>query len=166
MNQYHVTAETDMSEEYSGTVTQEFERPDPPRIDSVLIKVLERGKRMPKMFPVNKLEAVRYWQTMQDPPKQETEHVEWQSNPKHKDGGFWRSPYIDRLAFTLKKFLSMDSPRQFFIIENIEKGCSWRGDGITFYKRVIEETARMKTMGKDEYIKEAKRAASRYGVNI
>jgi len=31
---------------------------------------------------------------------------------------------------------------------------------------VIEETARMKEMGKDQYIQEAKRAASRVGVNL
>jgi len=152
--------------EYSHEETQEFERPDPPQVDAMLISIISKARRKPKMFPVNMLDAAIYWKSKQEPPNEATERVEWQSAPKHREGGFWRSPYIDRVAFSLQKFLSMDSPRQFFIIENIDKGCAWRGDGIGFYRRVIEETAKMKEMGKDEYIGNAIKEARKVGVNI
>ena len=150
----------------SEDTNQDFERPEHPRIEAVLIKILERGKRMPKMFPENKLEAANFWISKQEPPKEEREAVEWQSNPKHRDGGFWKSPYIDRLAFTLKKFLALGSPRQFFVIENIDKGCPWRGDGIDFFKMVVQEHQKMQEMGADEYISKAKVTARGYLPNL
>ena len=155
-----------MNDEYDNSETTDLERPDAPRIDAVLIALLEKRKRKPKMFPANLLEASKYWQSIQEPPNEERERVEWQSAPKAKDGGFWRCPYIDRLKFTLQKFLILDSPRQFFVIENIEKGCVWRGDDISFFKRVIEEHEKMKKMEKDEYIASAIKQASKVGLNV
>jgi len=155
-----------MTDEYDHTETKELQRPDPPQIDSILISILDKSKRKPRMFPVNRLEAAQYWKSKQEPPNEATERVEWQSAPKHREGGFWRSPYIDRVAFTLKRFLALDSPRQFFVIENIDKGCAWRGDGIGFFKMVIQEHKRMQEMGADEYINKAKVTAHGYLPNL
>ncbi|GAH88277.1 unnamed protein product [marine sediment metagenome] len=94
------------------------------------------------MFPVDNLEAVNYWRELMEKPNEHTEAVEWIHT---KNGGEWKTPYIDRMVYTLKKFLALSETHQAFIIDGIEnKNTPWRGDDIDMYKMVLEETQKMR----------------------
>lgn len=100
------------------------------------------GKRRPKMFPVDNLEASNYWRQLMEPPNEHTEAIDWVHT---KSGGHWHAPYIDRMVYTLKRFMAMTHVEQVFIIDGIEnKNCPWRGDSIDMYKMILEEEQKMR----------------------
>jgi len=117
-----------------------------PVLEEILINILQRqrdhGKRRPVMFPIDNLDAVNYWRGLMEPANDHSEDVEWVHTQK---GGEWKTPYIDRMVYTLKKFMGLSNTHQAFIIDGIEnKNTPWRGDDIDMYKSILEETQKMR----------------------
>ena len=117
-------------------------RPPPPKLDMELQTVLHRHKgHWPRMFPRDPFEAADLWEAMQEPPK-DRERPEWIPLGTKTDphAGSWQTPYIDRLRYNLRVFLSHTPNDQAFIAEMIRAGYPWRGDKLDFYREVIKNT--------------------------
>ena len=108
----------------------------------VLQKILrnhsDKNRRRPKMFPNTVREAAQYWLDHQAPPDDHKEAVK--EIRVNGDLVAYETPYHDRVARTLKKFLALKEIHQEFIIEAIENGCPWRGDEIWSYKDIVRES--------------------------
>ena len=56
----------------------------------------------------------------------------------------WKSPYVDRLRYTLTAFLQLAKDFQGLIISAAEDGIFWRGDTKEFFLAVLGEHDMMK----------------------
>ena len=72
----------------------------------------------------------------------EREKPEWisKSTPTNPNAGGWQTPYIDRVLYTLRKFLTLIPNDQAFVADMIRAGYPWRGDDLPFYREVIKNT--------------------------
>lgn len=69
-------------------------------------------------------------------------------------------PYIDRLAYCLRRFLALPGPYQIEIVIGVTEGrVPWRGDAIAMYRLIGKEAARAREVGIDEYRKDARAMA-------
>ena len=124
----------------------------------VLQKILrhhtDSNRRRPKMFPSAVREAAQYWLDHQEPPDDYREGVrEIRSNGTLIA---YETPYHDRVARTLKKFLALKELHQVYIIEAIEAGTPWRGDEIWSFKDIVREAEKMRQDPK-AYIEKGRR---------
>jgi len=127
----------------------------PPLAEEVLIRILKswRARRgYSKHIPSDNLQAAKWWMAHQeeravgDAPKQRID--------KNGEVSGWDTPYHDRLAYNLRKFLSLPEPEKAYVIHNIETGIPWRGDNTDFYKMVVAEHQKM--LADPDYIPRAK----------
>jgi hypothetical protein len=107
----------------------------------VLMNILKRhsdkGRRKPKMFPGTVREAAQYWISHQENPDERKEQVtEIKVNGEIVG---YETPYHNRLAKTLLRFLSQKEIHQVFIIEAIERGIPWRGDEPDIFVHIVKE---------------------------
>ena len=119
-----------------------------PTPEQVLEQVLKRSKRaIPKGMPTDPYQAAKWWIAHQKVPDgfQET------ATPPVTKGGTWGTPYHDRLEYTLKRFLSLKSIYQVYVVEWIEKGVPWKGDDIDMYRVFVDEWEKMGN-DKEKYI--------------
>jgi len=109
--------------------------------EGVLIKILKRhsetGRHKPKMFPVTVLAAAQYWMSHQEPPDDYKEGVTEIFKNAVLVG--YNTPYHDRLARTLKKFLRQNDIFQALIIDAAERKIYWRGDDMDMFAKIIKE---------------------------
>lgn len=119
-----------------------FTPTSPPKAVDVLAAIFEKHKKRSDVIPPRPFDAAYWWMDHQEPAKEDTERVE---SVTDKNGHVsWRTPYIDRIANTLRTFLILNPVQQAFVIEQIHQGYPWRGDVIAFYKMVITETDRFR----------------------
>lgn len=112
-----------------------------PTPGDVLKPIILAAKFKPKSFPSNPDAAVQFWIKHQEAPDDFSERV----TTITVDGdvvGF-KTPYHDRLAMNLRKFLGLKSIHQEYIIHHIDRGIPWRGDEMWFYQEVIKEHDKM-----------------------
>ena len=105
-------------------------------------------------------EAAKQWILMQEPPG-----IREAPNIIQKKGGAkcWDTPYLDRLCYSLTKFLRHGNAERNYIISAYKAGIFWRGDDLAEFKRLIEETETMHEIGLDAYRKRAISISSRAG---
>lgn len=70
-----------------------------------------------------------------------------QHTKRDGSGTYWKSPYVDRMKYTLTKFLVQDKEFQRLIIAAAEDGIFWRGDSREFFVSVIAESGKTKQAG-------------------
>lgn len=122
---------------YTAPTKNEFAPSAPPKVQDVLAGIFEKAKQS-TIIPGRPYDAAWWWIDHQEPPNEFTERVEQVSDSA------WKTPYIDRIAGTLRIFLGMGDPQQAFIVSQIKQGTPWRGDSIEMYKSICSETSRMK----------------------
>ena len=103
---------------------------------------------MPKEF----LEAANWWVDHQEQPTESDTPVK--RTDKNGDVTGWDTPYIDRLSFNLHRFITLPHIQQVYVVEKIEDGIPWRGDGMMMYKEIVIEAEKM-ALDKDKYIDNA-----------
>ena len=113
-----------------------------PYLGEFLSKYKARGKRWPEIMPEGENHAARWWIDLMEPPREfgdEPQAVE-------RDGQIrgWRTPYHDRLLFSLQKFLGFTEPQQVWIVEHVMNGIPWRGDDGKRYADIIKHHELMK----------------------
>lgn len=93
-------------------------------------------------IPRTPADVARWWPTLQERPCEITERAQKMAK-KDGSGVFWKTPYIDRIKFTLEKFLRLDSEFQELIIAAAEEKIFWRGEDRKFFLGVIRENDKM-----------------------
>jgi uncharacterized phage protein (TIGR02220 family) len=80
-------------------------------------------------------------------------------NAKKSGDTVWSFPYIDRLMYTLRKYLMLSREDQVVIYGCVDDGIHWRGDDIDFFYNnehsIYNETMKMRELGMDEYKKQS-----------
>lgn len=127
--------------------------------------------KLPNTLPQDNFQAARFWMAHQIPADNFVEHA----TPPAQKGGEWKTPYHDRLVYTLKRFMALKSIEQIYVLENIKRGIPYKGDDLDRYKQYVKDHEVMKKAkdeGRfDEYVDEAfrlmKKALRRmnYGLN-
>lgn len=133
---------TDHREEYAPIHT------GPPKAHDVLANIATEwlGSRLIHKahpgIPRNANELPAWWMKHQAPPTD----LDTPSQHSTRDGSgtVWRVPYIDRVAYTLTRFLRIEKSFQGLIIAAAEDGIFWRGDSQEFFIALIAEHDRMK----------------------
>ena len=113
--------------------------------EGVLIKILKRhsdkGRRKPKMFPATVLTAAQYWMSHQEPPDDYREGVTEIRKNDQLVG--YETPYHNRLARTLRAFLSLKHIHQVAVIDAAERKIYWRGEDMDFFPKYVKEAEEM-----------------------
>lgn len=124
----------------------------PPQAVDVLAGILERNRKRSNHVPANIYDAAHWWLAHQEPANEITERVERQTD---KDGRVsWKTPYIDRVASTLRIFLGLSEPHKAFVIQKIDQGIPWRGDDMDMFLMICAQEDEM-AKGKADYIQRA-----------
>lgn len=117
----------------------------PPVVNEILIRILkswyDKGKRSAHI-PDSLFDAAQWWINLQEPADEYRDRPEPQVNKDGEQTG-WLTPYHDRLAYNLRKFLGMSDTHKAFIIDRIRAGIPYRGDDIDFYKLVCDQELEM-----------------------
>lgn len=133
---------------YKSNEERPFESGKCPTPEEVIAHYLANSKRrVPTGMPTDGFQAARWWMAHQAPADNFTEAA----TPPGTKGGTWVTPYHDRLMYTLRRFLKLKAVQQVYVIEHINKGIPWKGDEITFYTTIVDETAKMHE-DKEKYI--------------
>lgn len=121
----------------------------PPRAEDVLTEIASRWlsssfvhKADPRI-PKNPRDLAVWWMRNQSPPHERFDRPTQQVK-RDGSGMFWKTPYADRLACTLKAFLSLDKGFQGLIVAGAEDGIFWRGDSREFFMSLIAERDKMR----------------------
>ncbi len=131
----------------------------PPTVNEVLIRVLNKSRVKSAHVPVNNFEAAQWWIDIQEPADEWRDRPEATSDPKGETVG-WKTPYHDRLAYNLRKFLTLPETEKAFVLHHGKNGVPYRGDDINMFKMICAESAKMKD--NPEYIDNVKRVARGY----
>ena len=115
-----------------------FSETKPPKAVDILSMIFDKYRKRSEIIPLRPYDAAHWWMDHQEPANEMTERVERVVDKTGKVG--WQTPYIDRIAATLRIFLSMNPAQQIFIIEKVQHGIPWRGDSMAFYLEVIRQT--------------------------
>ena len=107
-----------------------------------------RSSVIPKLFS----EVVEWWINHQEPAK--NNDIPQKYTGKGGEVVGWHTPYHDRLAINLRTFLELAHIHQVHVIEKIEDGIPWRGDGMGMFKEIVKE-AELMARDKDPYIHNA-----------
>lgn len=123
----------------------------PPKVEAVLAAVgrlwlgSDYTHRAYSEIPRNPDDLATWWVRHQAPPHaidRPTQHTK-----RDGSGTFWKSPYVERMKYTLTKFLVQDKDFQRLIIAAAEDGIFWRGDAREFFVSVIVESGKTKQVG-------------------
>ncbi len=87
-----------------------------------------------------------------------------QVNVTGKSGAVrWYSPYVERLVTNLVKFLAeLNEKDRRYIVAAKEEGIYWRGDPMKFFYKIVEETERLRKMGREAYQAHTQQIAKEY----
>ena len=120
----------------------------PPKVEDILAEIASRWlssnlvRKADQRIPTNPQDLATWWIKNQSQPHERFDRPRQDSK---RDGGvFWKTPYIDRVAHTLKVFLTLDKGFQGLIIAAAEDGIFWRGDSREFFISLIAEHSEMK----------------------
>lgn len=108
----------------------------PLEVTEVLSRIFGNARKS-DVIPPRPVDAAHWWIAHQEPANEKTERVEQVTTRAGETG--WRTPYIDRVSYTAKVFLSLDAPHQAFVIDKIERGIPWRGDDIRMFLMICEQ---------------------------
>jgi len=124
----------------------------PPKAVDVLAGIFEKYRKHSNIIPARPFDAAYWWMDHQEPAREDTERVESVTDKNGKVG--WRTPYIDRVASSLRIFLSFNPQQQIFVTEKIDQGIPWRGDDIGMFQMICTESLNM-AQDKPAYIQKA-----------
>ncbi len=150
-----------MADGYQSAARPKYEsNSKPPRVVDVLQAILARRRFKSKQMPHNDFEAAHWWVRQQEKPDEDSDKPQ----PIEKEGVIigWQTPYHDRLASTLRKFLVLSEPQKAYVIEGIESGVPWRGEDIRLYRSIRHEHGVM-MQDPARYVAEAGKAFSKLG---
>ena len=123
-----------------------------------LSQVLEiwrkKGNRWPKRMPHEIRDAVPWWIAHQEPARrnEQARHV-----PSYQgDGMRMVLPYVERLVYTLHKYLIQDQNFQSLIVSAWEDQIPWRGEDPHIFKRIIPEYELKNRIGIKAYLDQSK----------
>ncbi len=127
----------------------------PPQVESALAAVLRwytRKHRLPDCMPQEPGDAVRWWIGMQEQPFENVEKPT-QVNVTGKSGAVrWYSPYVERVVGNLVKFIvELNEKDRRYVVAAQQEGIYWRGDPMKFFYKIVEETERLRKMGREAY---------------
>jgi hypothetical protein len=128
--------------EYQGNTEERTYDSQPPIADEqlVLIYKIWRRRHESKYIPKDYLAAAKWWLEHQEP--QGRNEVPQMDHDK-KGAPHWKVPFIERVAATWLTFLAFSEPQKAYVIQHIESGVPYRGDDISFYQAVVEESPKM-----------------------
>ena len=89
----------------------------------------------PEHIPRPEFKAAQWWMEHQEKPTN-AEHLE----PIYDHFGnlkAWKTPYHDRVSYTLRKFLAMTELEQRAVIACIAEGIAYRGDDYDFFMDIV-----------------------------
>ena len=119
-----------------------------------------REARIPEPLPADHRGAANAWMGRYQEHRRHDEHVQ-------RTTGGEIDPYITRLVSSLSAFLNLAPKWQAFVIAAIEEGVPYRGDRMSMYADIYQETMRMREVGVEAYRVEAvKRARAECGITI
>lgn len=107
--------------------------------------------RLPEPMPPNLGDGVRWWiGTMQEPAR-------WHEQPmsvRTTGGGTrWDYPYQTRVVDNLLTFLRMPKNDRSMIVAGRDDGVFWRGEPVSVFIPIVDETHKMRRDGVKEYIR-------------
>lgn len=154
-----------------------LERPSPV---GVLAAFLDDWRRMNDgewayNLPLDPNEAAAWWiNTMQEPCRKWEQSRLEQTRPRRQDElpkKYWVTPYIDRLKYTLKRYLTISHEEQEIVYGCAQDKVFWRGEPVSMFygsdHSVYEETLRMREMGMGDYKTEARqRVRALFGTSV
>ena len=118
----------------------------PPEVMEVLIEIIKKwhdsGKRSAHAAR-NPHEQAQWWIRHQEPPQEFLDRPEELFDHKTGRHSGWRTPYHDRLASNLRKFLSLSEIEKAFVVDCIKSGCPYRGNDIPMLKMIRIEHDKM-----------------------
>lgn len=127
--------------------TQKSDRP--PEVVDVLAEIASRWldsnfvhKADPRI-PRNPRDLAVWWIKNQSPPHERFDRPT-QESKRDGSGAFWKTPYIDRLRYTLNAFLRLDKGFQGLIIAATEDRIFWRAESREIFLAIIAEHEKMK----------------------
>lgn len=112
-----------------------------------------RGK-FPSEIPSDSEEAALWWMTRQKPANDRTERPH-QIAVTGKQAVRWINPYADRLIASLRRFVRLKPQQRQFVLAAFEDGVWYNGDSFGFFRRVYDETMKMRQVGVERYRAEA-----------
>lgn len=129
----------------------------PPSVEGVLKKIIQSWHKRHKSahLPHNENEAVQFWINHQEPSDEKRERTEQITSKASNDVTGWRTPYIDRVARSLRVFLSMNEAQKAYVIHCIDHGAAYRGEDFTTFKLIVEQINEMRK-DPEKYISIAK----------
>lgn len=141
---------------YKKLSTDTIEKTRPPMVVEELSRLLSRfqkKKKLPICMPDNPYSAAQWFISKQEQPSERDDPT-----PVEVDGEIigWNAPYVDRLKYNLRIFLSMRPDQQSWIVDRISEGIPWRGDDIKFYAEVVKHHRAM-MKNKSEFVGNAKK---------
>lgn len=122
------------------------------QVDSALAQIvaLVPEHKRPTGMPVGPRDAARWMR------EHVLDHHHKEESPRRsKSGESWIWPYLDRCVMHLRIFMGLPADQQAYILAAREDGVMWRGDDFDLFRRVYDETMRMRKMGADAYRAEA-----------
>jgi len=128
----------------------------PETIDAALFAEMAGG--IPVCLPNQIPTAIKVWKELNEP------YLFYEEAPRRvsvggKGEGRWVSPYNERLIYTFRRFVCMSPRDQRIVLAGIrEDRVWWRGDEISDYAKIIDETLKMRDMGVVAYRKQALKA--------
>jgi len=97
-------------------------------------------------IPRNPRDLASWWMKHQQQPDHYADRPT-QHTKRDQTGTYWKTPYIDRVKYTLTKFLHEEKDFQRIIIAAAEEGIFWRGDSRSFFMGLIAERDKAKSPG-------------------
>lgn len=133
-------------------------QPDPREaLKDFLRSWMDRGKSWGYEMPDTPQMAADWWiNTMQEPcGGNEVMRKMTKKFAKSSGDYTWQYPYLDRLLYTVRKYLMMSREDQVVIVGCIDEKVPWRGDDIDFFYNhehsVYNETMKMRETDPTEY---------------
>ena len=128
---------------------------------STCIQVLNSYKgSLPGFFPYDYNAAAAWWMREMCEPVDEKLEQPRQVAVVGSENGRQIFPYIDRVAYSLRRFLAMSHNEQIEVVAGVtEQRVPWRGEDVSTYRRICSATARMREVGRPQFLVEVKKAA-------
>jgi len=124
-------------------------KPQLPSVEDELCKLLSRwkqtGMKWPYGMPMDINHAAKWWIHVQEMPRNEKPELIQKRQKSDVDPVeyYWKTPYIDRLIYTLNKYLNLPEQHQEIVVKAIEVDIHWRGEDMKFFQTMLKSMGRL-----------------------
>ena len=120
-----------------------------------IMRYERRRMPWPAGMPRDAKHAAKWWIARQKPANERLEAPRQTSVVGQRDTRRWITPYADRLVASLRVFFKLDRKAQEFILAAHEDNVFFNGDDLKVFRRIYDETMRMRSMDFETYRTEA-----------